>query len=347
MVAAVVVVAAGAGAAATVGFGGRDPGTAVASTQPPATAQVTRQTLIDAESVDGELGYGTTRTVGARGNGTITWLAPTGGTVKRGSALYAVDDAKVVLLHGALPAYRTLTSGVEGADVRQFEQNLAALGYDGFTVDDSYTGGTAEAVRDWQDDLGLDDTGRVEPGSIVYAAGDVRVDGHEAAVGDLVQPGKALFTYTGTSRLVTVDLDVDDQRLAKKDARVGLTLPDGKRVDGTISRTETVIETSSGAPGESEAETKIEVTVAVADPAALAGFDQATVKVAFTAAERPEVLTVPVAALLALAEGGYGVQLVESGRTRIIAVETGLFASGRVEVSGDGLTEGATIGVPS
>lgn len=85
----------------------------------------------------------------------------------------------------------------------------------------------------------------------------------------------------------------------------------------------------------------------VADPKALTGFEQASAKVAFTAAERPDVLTVPVAALLALAEGGYGVQLVEGASTRIVAVETGLFASGRVEVSGAELAEGATVGMPT
>jgi multidrug efflux system membrane fusion protein len=54
-----------------------------------------------------------------------------------------------------------------------------------------------------------------------------------------------------------------------------------------------------------------------------------------------------VSALLALAEGGYGLQLVEGGGTRYIAVQTGLFADGRVEVSGSGLTAGMRVGVPS
>jgi hypothetical protein len=51
--------------------------------------------------------------------------------------------------------------------------------------------------------------------------------------------------------------------------------------------------------------------------------------------------------LLALAEGGYGLQIVESGGTRVVAVKTGLFADGRVEVSGAGLAAGLTVGVPS
>jgi peptidoglycan hydrolase-like protein with peptidoglycan-binding domain len=346
LVAAAAVVVVGAGVAAAVGFGGRDPGTAAASALPPATAQISRQTLTDSQTEDGELGYGATRTAAARLGGTITYLPATGATVKRGQPLFAIDNAKVVLLYGPLPAYRPLQVGAEGADVKQFEQNLKALGYSGFTVDDEYTDATADAVKQWQDDLGLDETGRIEQGRIVYADGEVRVDSHSAEVGDAVQPGAAVLTFTGTSRLVTVKLDVNDQRLAKKNAKVGVTLPDGKEVDGTITKVETVIETSSGNGGSSEPETKIELTVAVNDPKALAGFDQASVKVAFTASERANVLAVPVAALLALAEGGYGLQLIDGDSTRIVAVQTGLFASGRVEVSGDGLAEGMTVGMP-
>jgi membrane fusion protein, multidrug efflux system len=345
---AAAVVVAGAGAAAAIGFGGASPGTASGSDLPPATATVTRQTLVDTEKADGELGYGATRTATGRLAGTITSMPAVGTVVKRGQALFAVDNSKVVLLYGTLPAYRTLESGVAGADVKQFEQNLKALGYTGFTVDEDYTSGTADAVREWQEDLGLDQTGRVEHGRAVYAGGAVRIDSHEAEVGDAAQPGQAVLAFTGTSRVVTVELDVDDQRLAKKGATVAVTLPDGKRVNGTITTVETVISTSSsaGANGQSEPETKIEVTISLADPAAVSGLDQASVEVSFTAAERKNVLTVPVAALLALSEGGYGVQVVDGTTTRIVAVQTGLFAGGRVEVSGENVAEGMTVGMP-
>ncbi|AVT36199.1 peptidoglycan-binding protein [Plantactinospora sp. BB1] len=336
-----------AGVAAAVGFGGDDPGTATASNLPPANAQVTRQTLVDSETADGELGYGETRTVAVRKAGTITSIAAAGTRVTRGKPLYSIDNNRVVLLYGGLPAYRTLRSGDSGEDVEQFEKNLSTLGYDGFTVDDEYTSATAEAVREWQEDLGLDETGRVELGQVVYATGEVRVDSTDVEVGDAVQPGGGVLSYSGTSRVVTVSLEVDDQRLAKRGAKVTVTLPDGKEVAGTIAATETIIETGTGANGaQGEPETKIEVTVTAADPKALAGFDSASVDVAFTAAQRENVLTVPVAALLALAEGGYGVEVVEGDATRIVAVRTGLFASGRVEVTGDGLVEGATVGMP-
>ncbi|WBB65943.1 peptidoglycan-binding domain-containing protein [Micromonospora sp. WMMD812] len=347
---AAVAVAAAAGVAAAVGFGGTDRGTAATgTTPPPATATIGRQTLTDAQTVDGELGYGTTRTATARLGGTITALPDTGTVVKRGGRLYAVDNDPVVLLYGSLPAYRVLEPGVEGADVAQFERNLRVLGHTGFTVDDEYTGSTADAVREWQEDLGLPETGRVEPGRIVYADDAVRVESHQASTGDATQPGQGVLAYTGTSRLVTVELDVDDQRLAKKGATVDVGLPDGDPVTGKVESVQTVIDPGSGgAAGQSdEAETKIEVTVSVTDPAKLTAYDQASVEVTFTATERPDVLTVPVAALLALAEGGYGVEVVDGGRSRIVAVTTGLFAAGRVEVSGPDVAEGLTVGMPA
>jgi peptidoglycan hydrolase-like protein with peptidoglycan-binding domain len=343
--AAVLAVGAGATAATGIGFGfsGGDGDAEAHSGLPPATASVTRQTLVDTQTEDGELGYGDATTVNGRLAGTVTWLPEPGATVRRGEALYRVDDAPVVLLYGALPTYRTLSPGTKGADVRQFEENLHALGYRGFTVDDDYSTSTATAVKDWQDDIGQPETGTVEPGRIRYGPGPVRVATRKAAVGDAAQPGMPLLTYTGTARVATVELDLSDQRLARQGAAVNVTLPDGRTTPGKIKKKETVVKP---AEGQNPAETKIKVAATVNDEKALAGFDQASVGVVFTASDRKNVLTVPVAALLALAEGGYGVQVVDGATTRIVAVQTGLFAGGRVEVSGGGLTEGMMVGMP-
>jgi peptidoglycan hydrolase-like protein with peptidoglycan-binding domain len=342
--AAVLVVGSAAAAAAGLGWW-RAESNEVADNLPPATAPVTRQTLLDTRTETGELNYGSASKASARSSGTVTALAETGSVVSRGEALFRVDDRPVVLLYGTLPAYRALSTGTEGADVEQFEQNLAALGYTDFTVDQEYTSATASAVEQWQEDIGLEQTGTVDLGRVVYAADQVRIDTHEASAGDIVQPGATILTYTGTARVVMVDLEVSSQRLATVGAAVQVSLPGGGTVAGTIARAQTVIDTGSG-PSD-EPETLIEVTVGVDDQSAFDGLNDASVKVVFTAQERPDVLTVPVAALLALAEGGYGVEIVDGSTTRIVRVETGLFAGGRVEVSGSGLSEGMTVGVPS
>ncbi|WP_431894479.1 efflux RND transporter periplasmic adaptor subunit [Nonomuraea sp. bgisy101] len=324
---------------------GGDRGSRVTGGLPPVTAKVTRQTLVDSQTETGELGYGAATTVNSRLPGTLTSLPATGTRVRRGQAIYRLDDTPVVLLYGTLPAYRALAAGVDGVDVKRFEQNLYALGYRGFTVDGTYSAATAEAVKEWQDDLGLPQTGTVELGRVVYARGPVRVDAHKAASGDAVQPGAGVLAYTGTSRVITVELDVSEQRLADNGATVTVTLPDGSKARGRIARTETVIDT--GGNGSDEPTTGIEVTVTIQNRKKLSNLDRASVDVAFSAAKRESVLTVPVAALLALAEGGYGVQVVDGGATRTVPVRTGLFAAGRVEVTGDGIGEGVTVGMPA
>jgi hypothetical protein len=52
------------------------------------------------------------------------------------------------------------------------------------------------------------------------------------------------------------------------------------------------------------------------------------------------VLAVPVGALVALREGGYALQTPEG---TLIAVGTGVFAGGLVEVKGAGITAGQSV----
>jgi hypothetical protein len=333
------VLVAASGAAAAVGFGGADASTPPRSALPPATVTVVRGTLVQTETVDGTLGYGDPVAVKAGGGGgTVTWLPAEGATVTRGKTLYKVDDDPVVLLYGTTPLYRTLAAGVSGADAAQFEKNLSALGYGGFTVDDEYTSATADAVERWQEDLGLDETGAVAPGQVVVAPGEMRVAELKLSAGD--QAAGAVLTYTGTTRIVTVDLEVEKQQLVKKGVAAKVELPGGAVVSGTVSSVGTVAVAS-------EEKTTIEVAVTVADQKALGTLDQAPVDVVLESDKREDVLTVPLNALVALAEGGYGLQVVEGAATRYIAVETGMFASGKVEVTGGGVAEGMVVGVPT
>lgn len=344
----VVVAAGGAAAAASLGFGGGSPASGTAeSTLPPKTAEVTRQTLTEAQSADGELGYGPATMVTGRLPGTITRLPATGRRITRGKALYEVDDRPVTLMYGSMPAYRTLGQGIEGPDVKQLERNLKALGYGGFTVDDDYTYDTAEAVMRWQEDRGLEETGVVELGRVVFASGALRVDTLQAEEGDPTSPGRKVLSYTGTSRAVTTELDTTDQRLAKKGAKVAITLPDDTTINGRVDEVSTVIKPGSGQGDDPQ--TKVEVVVELTGKKAqraAGAYTLASVDVSFTAGTRENVLTVPVAALLALQEGGFGVEVVTGSTSSYVPVKTGLFTGGRVEVSGDGITEGTTVGMP-
>ena len=57
-------------------------------------------------------------------------MAPAHGRrVGRGQVLYRVEWKPVVLLRAHTPAYRTLSSGISGADVQELNASLVELGY--------------------------------------------------------------------------------------------------------------------------------------------------------------------------------------------------------------------------
>jgi peptidoglycan hydrolase-like protein with peptidoglycan-binding domain len=250
-------------------------------------------------------------------------------------------------MYGSLPLYRTLSDGVgDGRDVKQLERNLKALGYgDDMTVDDQFTGVTAEAVKDWQDDMGLSETGRVDASQVVFEPGAVRVNAVKAEVGDRIGAGRPALTVTGTERVVHVDLDATKQQLAGKGAAATVEMPDGKRVQGRITKVGTVAKASgSGSNDQSDDKSTIGVDIGISAEGA-GRLDQAPVTVDLESERSKNVLSVPVEALLALREGGFGVQVVEGATSRIVPVQAGTFGAGRVAVTGAGLREGMKVGV--
>jgi len=103
----------------------------------------------------------------------------------------------------------------------------------------------------------------------------------------------------------------------------------------------------SGSGSSDSKERVIPVTVTLADASATANFQEVSVTVDLPSEKRAGVLSVPVGALLALSTNQYGVEIVESnGTTRKVPVTIGLFAGGRVEVSGEGISEGQRVVVP-
>ncbi|MGH3099785.1 MAG: efflux RND transporter periplasmic adaptor subunit [Thermoleophilia bacterium] len=313
------------------------------------TAEVARRTLRAQEEVDGTLGYGEARAVANQRQGTITALPAEGAVVTRGKALYRVDGKPVPLLYGRVPAWRALSTGVgDGPDVRQLEQNLVALGYDpdrAITVDNHFSWATRAAVRRWQEVLGLDETGTVRPADAVWQPGPVRVGNLKAAVGDSAHPGSPLLEVTDTTRQVTIDLDANRQPYVRAGDRVDLELPGGRTTTGRVVSVGKVATTPAGA-GE-DADPTVELVVSLDRPKATGSLDQAPVDASITTEVRKGVLAVPVNALLALAEGGYAVEVERDGRRALVGVETGLFADGQVEVSGRGLAAGDRVVVPA
>jgi peptidoglycan hydrolase-like protein with peptidoglycan-binding domain len=315
------------------------------------TAAVAARDLRAQEQVQGTLGYGDARAVTNQRQGTITWLPDEGAVVRRGQALYRVDGKPVQLLYGRLPAWRELSVGVDdGADVRQLEQNLVALGYDPnrvITVDDHFTSATGAAVKRWQEVVGLDQTGTVRPGDAVWQPGAVRVGELKAAVGDAARPGSPVLEVTSTARQVTIDLDASRQPYVHAGDPVDIELPGGRTTTGRVASVGKVATASGNGDPTGDASPTVEVVVSLDKPRATGSLDQAPVDAFITTEVRRDVLAVPVNALLALAEGGYAVEVERDGRRELVGVALGLFADGMVEVEGDGLRAGDRVVVPA
>jgi peptidoglycan hydrolase-like protein with peptidoglycan-binding domain len=342
-----VLIAVGAGAWLWAGSASTEGAPAAAG--PVATATVERGTISATESWDGTLEYGQPLTVKCSAAGTITRLVDQGATVERGDELYRVNERPVILLYGAVPMYRNLAAGDSGVDVRQLEANLAKLGYNGFTVDGAYTASTADAVRAWQSDTGAERSGTVARREVVFLPAGGRVDALHVSVGDVVRPGAPLLDIIGKDQVVNFEAALDDRERFDIGTKVTVVLPGGEEMAGTVSAMR-VVKVASGGSGEglgggatdSQAIVQVEVALARARDE-LVG---APVEVIVATDKRADVLLVPVSALLALAEGGYGLEVLrDDGTTKIVRVDTGLFADGKVEVRGAGIAEGTVVGV--
>ena len=346
-IAAVVVVAFGV-AGVWLATRGGDEAQSAAGVPPTATAKVERRDLVERETFPGTLGYDEGRPVVAQQAGTITMLPDEGSTVTRGRPLYRVDSRPVTLMYGAVPAFRQLDSSVsDGADVRQLEQNLVALGYDEggeMSVDEEWTSATTEAVERWQEDRDLTVDGAVDLGEVVFLPGARRIGAHKASVGSSAQPGVELLATTSTKQIVTVPLEADRQDLIAVGDRVTVELPGGRKVAASVMSVGTVARSdiaADGTPGDPLIDVKVTLTRASG-----LNLDQAPVDVDVTKSRRNDVLTVPVVALVALPGGGHGIELTSASGTQLVPVETGTFADGFVEITGD-VKAGSRIVVPS
>jgi peptidoglycan hydrolase-like protein with peptidoglycan-binding domain len=311
------------------------------------TATVKRATLVDEETFDGTLGYGTAVSVSG-GRGTVTGLPAVGSIVERGGALFEVDGRNVPLLYGKRPQWRTLAEGMgDGLDVKQLEENLVALGHATKAqvgVDQTFNAATTAAVKRFQAAHGLEQDGVLDIGEVVFLDGAVRIAEHAAAIGS--PAGGPVVKASSASKVITFDLEAGRQDLLAVGDTVDLELPGGQRVPGKVTSIASVAQAADNGMGLGGDPT-VEVVVTPDDPGTTGGLDGAPVDIHIERDKVTDALAVPVNALLALAEGGYAVEVVgPSGNRALTAVETGMFADGLVEVRGDGIAAGTSVVVP-
>lgn len=336
-----------------VALSGDEPARSAAAQDPPAaTAAVERGRLAAMVSQGGTLAYrartdGSPYMVVNQAGGVYTRLPEDGDRVACGDVLYRVDDRPVLLLCGAVPAYRDLGIGDRGDDVRQLNRGLRRFGAD--ADDHDFTGRTARALRKLQHREGAEETGVLAFGDAVFLPRPVRIAAVTGRLGALARPGAPVAQATSDTLEVRMDLDPSQRDDVRVGDRARVTLPDHTTATGRVDRRGDVVLASSGGQDDGAATPTIPVYVRLDHPGKARGLDAAPVQVEITTRGVADALSVPVTALLGRSGGGFAVEVVRAGRRRaLVGVELGLFdtAGGRVQVEG-ALREGDRVVVPS
>src|SRR5262249_54593194 len=279
-------------------------------------------------------------------SGTVTSLPAVGKTVRRGGVLYRVSGNPVVLLHGNVPDYRDMSEGLTGADVREFNKTLIALGYT--TRADVlapglgmgyFSAATAAAWQAYQTALGVAvPSAKVTLGQVVFLPTAAKISTWASGVtpGVSAAPGAPLMTATSDSPVVTIALDTSQQAEVKASDTVSVTLPDGTLTPGRVTSVGTVATTNATTHA-----TTITVLVALKHPALVRRLSSAPVTVSITTGVARNALVVPVTALLAQpagageAGGGYAVEVAGPGGHHLVPVSVGMIdnATGLVQVT--------------
>jgi len=206
-------------------------------------------------------------------------------------------------------------------------------------------------VERWQHAGGLPVTGEIELGRVLFLPAPVRTGAPAVAPGDPAAPGQAPYQVTTATRVVTVPLSPVNSPPVTLGERVRVILPSGVSAPGDITAIGPPAPSASGtsgtqgaSPGGSGLAATTVLTVRPTHPRRTGTASGVPVQVALTTHAARGVLAVPVSALLALAGGGYGLEVVEpSGAHRLVGVHTGAFAGSQVQVSGPQIAAGTTV----
>lgn len=289
------------------------------------TVGVDRGDLTSTSEFTGELGFGESWPLSLTIEGIVTGARALGTVVGFGESLIEIDNRRVFLVEGDVPMFRNLelaSPRVGGRDVAQLQRFLIAQGFDRdgtLEADGVFDSTTRKAVMDWQAATWQEKTGRVTRSDMVFSPQPLRI-ADEQRIGSSFEK----LEVTAWEPTVTVEVANRDKRLLAVGTPVTIGFGDGTEVEGSVSqqvsvpqddgttRTRATIEPRGAVPGET---------------------GQVTISVDATLAS--DVMLVPVGALLALAEGGYAVEVVGGdGATHLVGVDVGEILDGKAAISG-------------
>ncbi len=148
--------------------------------------------------------------------------AKASGTFDVGDVLYRVANAPVRVIQGPAAFYRDLGPGARGADVRQLNDALVSLGLLGST-NDQYSSATARAVRAWQKQLGVAQTGLVPLGEVVSVPSlptNLAIDSEKVRQSAVLAGGEGVVTLPSGEPQFSMVVTSEQERMAPSTSQI-------------------------------------------------------------------------------------------------------------------------------
>jgi hypothetical protein len=330
----------GAGAVGIAGFrlGERTLRTApaVPVSAAPITVVASEATLVDERQFTVDAEWTRLAPFTNRLNGTVT-SAGVGNsgesfTIASGDVLYSVDDIAVVAIPGVLPAYRSMSAGTVGTDVRQLQEFLVAAGF-ALNADGRWRSDTTAAYKRWRADHFLPPRSEVVLGEIVFVETlPLLVSGSaELRAGSLITDGDIVLETLGSSPMLQLSLGSDST----------LQIPAGTAVNINVAGVD-VLAVATERQSQSDSGARL-VELTLADPADSCAPWCASVPTVGVSSWPATVrlkgpatgVTVPLGAIR-VGEGSGSVVVLESGVTMPVEVV--------LQVGGDAIVTGIAAG---
>lgn len=269
-----------------------------------------------------------------------------------------------ILLFGQIPAWREIKLGVTpGLDIKQLKHNLVMLGYGSESpINESseiFSALTMQSIKNMQADLGLNSTGTLSLGDVVFLPGKsiVQYNSNFPSIGTVANPNTVVLSllpieeeslsnnalnsssYKSLQKVSTT-IPVVNKELIEINSQVKIELPNEVEVYGSVSE---IGKIAIVPQGNQSGDPYLEVSITINDDKSFLEWTGADVTVYVTREIASGVMAVPITSLVSLLRGGYGLEVVTDNATQLVPVEVGMYSDGWVEISSEYIKTGVQV----
>ncbi len=269
-----------------------------------------------------------------------------------------------ILLFGQIPAWREIKLGITpGLDIKQLKHNLVMLGYGSESpINESseiFTALTMQSIKNMQADLGLNSTGTLSLGDVVFLPGKsiVQYNSNFPSIGTVANPNTVVLSllpieeeslsnnalnsssYKSLQKVSTT-IPVVNKELIEINSQVKIELPNEVEVYGSVSE---IGKIAIVPQGNQSGDPYLEVSITINDDKSFPEWTGADVTVYVTREIASGVMAVPITSLVSLLRGGYGLEVVTDNATQLVPVEIGMYSDGWVEISSEYIQTGVQV----